>query len=143
MSLNSNYLSNNPHSFPHYDNLNSDLLGPFWADADSSGITSDCCNIGVVYYHMFQFNVNQVLSELEQRVFDLATLDGQRYIDSTFVARWVLLVTWSQMIPYPYADNQYSFEVNTFLQFYFIMLHVSGLCLNRISIWIIANIEQM
>ena len=113
MSFTINYLSYTPYPFPHNDGLSADLIGAFWADADSSGISDDQSSNGVVYYQVYQFSaLASPLTPSQQRVFDLATRDGQTYINGSFSANWVMVVTWSQIVPYPYYYNQYSIEVN-------------------------------
>jgi hypothetical protein len=113
MSFDINYMSYTPLPFPHQDGLFVDLLSPFWADADSTGVLYDCCGVDVVYYHIYQTNPARTtpLSPTEQLVFDLATSEGQTYLSTNFIANWVMVVTWSNLIPYPYSYNQFSFEV--------------------------------
>ena len=113
LSFTTNYLSYTPYPFPHYDDLNADLLGAFWADADSSGMYYDQSGNSVVYYHVYQKTSDTTLPPpSQQRVFDMATRDGQTYISSSFSANWVMVVTWSQVVPWPFNSNQYSSEVN-------------------------------
>ena len=113
MSFTINYLSYTPYPFPHYDGLNADLLGAFWADADSSGIYYDQSGNGVVYYHVYQKTSGTALpSPSEQRVFDMATRDGQKYLNNAFSANWVMVVTWSQIVPWPHYYNKYSSEAS-------------------------------
>ena len=114
LSFDMRYMSYTPYRFPHYDGLNVDLLGAFWADADSSGRASDCCG-DVVHYQIYRLvshtlDSNQT-SKTVQRVLDLATLEGQLYVASSFKANWVMVVTWKDVIPWPFNENQYSYEV--------------------------------
>ena len=115
ISFSSNYLSYRPMLFPHDNSEDVDLLAPFWADTDSSGITCDCYDgTGVVYYHVYKLNPNQVFpaNSVEAEIFHRATLDGKLYIPGFKKADWVMVVTWSNVIPYPYATNKNSVEVS-------------------------------
>ena len=83
-----------------------DLLGVYWSDADTSGTNSDCCGDDLIYFHIYADNTNQ-----SRRIYNRATADGRKYINPTFTANWVMVVTWSRMIPRPYDINQFSNEV--------------------------------
>ena len=108
--------------FPHNDSENADLLGVFWSDFDSTGVSCDCqiecrtCGRSVVYYHVYSNNLlqNDQLDEFSKQILSRASHDGQKYITGFVEANWVMVVKWSQMIPFPYTYNQYSSEVCKF-----------------------------
>jgi hypothetical protein len=120
MSFSINYLSYRPLPFPHDNSENADLLGVFWADADSSGVYCDCssgctsCGTDVVYYHFYKYGSNNTssLDPAAQEIFTKSSSDGQKYGNGFREPTWVLVITWSQVIPYPYSANKYSFEVS-------------------------------
>ena len=122
MSFEANYMSYTPYSFPHFDGIQIDLISPFWADADSSGVYYDN-GMDVVYYHVYQRN--QFSSAADMLVFDIASADGQQFFNNpTFSAGWVMVVTWSQVIPWPYYSNLYSSEVRyPIIELYYTSLH--------------------
>ena len=119
MSLGADYLSVKPTPFPRNDSSSADLIAPFWADADSSGVKCDCtsgcatCGADVVYYQVYENDptVGVTAGSTTQKMLDLATADGQKSVPGFVTANWVMVVTWSQSIPYPYSSNQNSFEV--------------------------------
>ena len=106
--------------FPHNNNERADLLGVFWADSDSYGIRCDCsndcynCGTNVLYYHVYKSDPQQNFSAnpSAQKVFGHASRDGKLYVPGFEQATWVLVATWSQMIPFPSAENKYSTEVS-------------------------------
>ena len=119
LSFDMRYMSYTPFPFPHRDGLDVDLLGAFWADADSSGRTSDCCG-DVVYYHVYKKDLQSSsstskVSRSVQRILDMATLEGQLYIANSFQANWAMVVTWKDLIPWPFDENQYSYEVHYYI----------------------------
>ena len=78
ISFSKYFQSYTPYPFPHYNGLNVDFLGAFWADADSSQIRNDQNGNGVVYYHIYQYiPIWNLPPSSHQRVFDMATRDGQ------------------------------------------------------------------
>ena len=97
----------NPAPFPHINDLNADLLGVYWSDADTSGTTSDCCGDDLVYFHIYSDNSNQ-----SRRIYIRATADGRKYVNPSFTADWVAVITWSRMLPRPYYYNMFSSEVS-------------------------------
>jgi hypothetical protein len=118
ISFSKNYLAYRPTPFPHQNSEQADLLAPFWADADSSGIYCDCgpwcptCGTGVVYYQIYSKTGDSINATLTAAVLDKASADGRRYISGFGSADWVLVVTWAQVIPFRYTSNQYSYEVS-------------------------------
>ena len=119
ISFSINYLSYRPMPFPHYNSEDADLLGVFWSDYDSTGINCDCslgcrtCGRGIVYYQVYSCDPMQSSSPegFVQNVLSKATTEGRAYIPGFNIATWVMIVTWSQMVPFPYSYNQYSSEV--------------------------------
>ncbi len=121
MSFGINYLAYRPMPFPHQNSEQADLLAPFWADADSSLVKCDCtsgclsCGTDVVYYQVYSAYPTKPstnIGPLAQVIFNKATADGLAYVSGFVAADWVMVITWSQVIPYRYTYNQYSFEVN-------------------------------
>ena len=121
MSFSINYLSYRPMPFPHDNSEDADLLGVFWSDFDSTGVYCDCssdcrtCGTSVVYYQMYKNDFKQNISAVAQKVLQKATADGQKYIPGFSIATWAMVVTWSQVVPYPYKYNLYSSEVSILL----------------------------
>lgn len=119
MSFAINYLAYRPTPFPHQNDEDADLLAPFWADADSSLVSCDCtagcmsCGTDVVYYQVYSY-VSLQSTPQGLAVLAKANADGRAYIIGFQQADWVMVVTWSQVIPYRYTYNQYSFEVHMF-----------------------------
>ena len=112
--------------FPHDNSEKADLLAVFWADSDSSGIFCDCapgcytCGNNVVYYHIYKFLPEQrPFDPLTEQIYNMTIKDGQ-YIFGNYDTAFALVVTWSQMLPFPSYYNKYSLEV--FLMFY-LFLH--------------------
>ena len=120
LSFSMNYLAYRPMPFPHNNSEEADILAPFWADADSSGVKCDCtagcssCGTDVVYYHIYKLdsNRNYPTNSTEHKVLQRAKSDGKEYLKGFKRADWVMVVTWSQTIPYPYSANQNSMEVS-------------------------------
>ena len=107
ISFQNDYPFMRPAGFPHSNMLNADLLGIYWSDADSSGVYQGCCGVDMIYYHIYSDKQNQSL-----RIYSRATADGRKYVSPKFTANWVMVITWSQMIPYPFETNQFSNEVS-------------------------------
>ena len=120
MSFTNNFVSYRSMSFPIVNNTYTDILAPFWADSDSTGIFCDCvtgcgtCGTGVVYYHVYKYIPNKYYppNSTDLRVFDVATFDGKYYVPGFKKADWVMVVTWSNVIPFSYSYNKDSFEVS-------------------------------
>lgn len=129
ISFSKNYLAYRPTPFPHQNSEQADLLAPFWADADSSCffyyfgpsnpcINCDCgpgcptCGTNVVYYQIYSKTGDSINATLTKAVLDKASADGSNYISGFGSADWVLVVTWSQVIPFRYSSNRYSYEVS-------------------------------
>ena len=95
--------------FPRNNSEDADLLAPFWADADSSGVYCDCttgyssCGTNVVYYHIYKTDTSKKypLNSTESIVFGQGTADGRPYVPGFKKADWVMVVTWSHLTPYP------------------------------------------
>ena len=117
ISFSINYLSYRPMPFPHDNSENADLLGVFWSDYDSTSINCDCtfncrtCGRSVVYYHTYSLQEGKT-DNVTLQVLSQATTDGLNYIPGFTTATWVMVATWSQMVPFPYSSNQYSYEVS-------------------------------
>ena len=121
ISFSINYLSYTPAAFPHSNRENADLLGVFWSDYDSKGVRCDCavscytCGRSVVYYQTYSTTKNgEDVNYLQ--VLNITSAIGQKYIAGFIQATWVMVVTWSQMVPFPYTYNQNSTEVCLFVK---------------------------
>ena len=121
LSFTINYLSYRPVPFPHDNSEDVDLLGVFWADSDSKGITCDCtadcsiCGTGVIYYQIYNFeNQTVTFNEVAQEVLNRTTSDGVKYVPGFVSSSWVLVATWSQIFPYVYSYNNFSLEVSKY-----------------------------
>ena len=120
LSFSINYLTYRPMPFPHKNSEEADILAPFWADSDSTGVKCDCtagcisCGTNVVYYHIYKFDSNLTYPEnsTERKVLQQTNLNGKTYIKGFKRTDWVMVVTWSQVVPYPYSANKNSIEVS-------------------------------
>ena len=104
--------------FPHENSENADLLGVLWADVDSREVTCDCnsscytCGTDVVYYKIYKFpsDISNISDPIMTQVYEKAVDDGACVYEFGQPG-WVMVVTWSQVVPYPYRANKYSYEV--------------------------------
>jgi hypothetical protein len=116
MTLSRDYTGSRPDKLPT-NKTSFPVLAPFWADSDSSGVTCDCtpgchtCGTSVVYYQIY----TTFRGDME-RYKNRAMIEGRTKCKLRTFRRpdWVMVVTWSRMVPSPYSSNQHSTEVCLF-----------------------------
>lgn len=94
------------------------IIAPFWADADGRHSTWPCSltQESSVFYNIYEDDVSKngvqsasdpdklVLDSQTQLIITRAQQDALSR-DSEFKVSWVIVITWSNMIPYPYYYN--------------------------------------
>lgn len=107
VSFNQAYLSWRPIPFPFGRNRQP-IIAPFWADFDFRSSFNTESNR--VFYHVYERQSSNI-SSLERAVLDAFSARISDEAGGDFRAEWLMVVTWSDAVLYPYWWRLYSNEV--------------------------------
>ncbi len=84
---------------PGFESLT--MLVPYWQDFDLSGAPQDG-SAGAVFYHVYDVIADGVgAAPLNLATAHVLELEG----DTSFTCDQIAVVTWDEVVPYPYSDN--------------------------------------
>lgn len=101
-------------SLPIPNQINLPVIAPLWVDNDARTKSNQCSTNSSVHYAIYTDEVNATghIDDTTTYILKRAEIEASMR-DQHFKPNWVLVITWINMVPWPYEQYKYSNEVGT------------------------------